>query len=95
MSKFTWTDQRPGFSITFNNGWTISVQFGYGNYCENGRHPDGYNFYKGKDKITSSDAEIAIWNKEGDWYNFGTDSVKGYCTPDEVAEWIEKVKSFK
>lgn len=95
MSTFTWTDQRPGFTMTFNNGWTISVQFGYGNYCENGRHPDGYNFYKGKDKITSSDAEIAIWNEEGDWYDFGPDSVKGYCTPDEVAEWIEKVKSFK
>lgn len=95
MSKFNWTESRPGFTMTFSNGWTISVQFGYGNYCENGRHPDGHYFFKGKDMVSSSDAEIAIWNKEGDWYNFGTDSVKAYCSTDEVAEWIEKVKSFK
>jgi hypothetical protein len=80
--------------MTFNNGWTISVQFGCGNYCDNGHHPDGYFFFKGKEQVTSPNAEIAIWNKEGD-YNFGNDIVKGYCTTDEVAEWIEKVKSFK
>ena len=95
MSTFHYTDQRPGFTMTFNNGWTISVQFGYGNYCENNHHPDGYDFFKSRNKITSSNAEIAIWDINGDWYNFGTDTVKGYCSTDEVAEWIEKVKSFK
>ena len=35
-----------GFQMTFENGWTISVQFGYGNYCDNNRHPDGFDFGK-------------------------------------------------
>ena len=27
---------RKGFHVTFRNGWTASVQFGPGNYCNNG-----------------------------------------------------------
>lgn len=85
-----------GFSMTFQNGWTISVQFGYGNYCSNGHHPEGYFFSKEKDVVESNDAEIAIWsgNRNGEWYNFGYDTVKGYCSADEVGEWIEKVRNF-
>jgi hypothetical protein len=37
------------------------------------------------------DAEIAIWDSFGEYYNFGHDTVKGYCSTDEVAEWITKV----
>jgi len=33
MSDFRITDGK-GFGITFENGWTVSVQFGPGNYCE-------------------------------------------------------------
>jgi len=83
-----------GFSLTFENGWTISVQFGYGNYCDNHRHPDGWDFSKKQEVTQSSDAEIAIWDANGEWYNFGSDTVKGYCSANEVAEWIEKVKNF-
>ena len=78
-----------GFSLSFQNGWTISVQFGYGNYCENNNHPEGFFFSKEKDVVESNDAEIAIWDSEGKWYNFGYDTVKGYCSADEVGEWIE------
>jgi hypothetical protein len=35
------------------------------------------------------DAEIAIWDASGKWYNFGSDTVKGYCSADEVATWIK------
>ena len=83
-----------GFQLTFENGWTISVQFGYGNYCDNYRHPDGWDFSKKQEVTQSSDAEIAIWDANGEWYNFGSDTVKGYCSANEVAEWIEKVKKF-
>ena len=24
-----------GFHVTFENGWTVSVQFGPGNFCDN------------------------------------------------------------
>jgi hypothetical protein len=34
MSNFKSTENK-GFQMTFENGWTISVQFGYGNYCDN------------------------------------------------------------
>jgi len=84
-----------GFSLTFENGWTISVQFGYGNYCDNKHHPDGWDFSKKQEVTQSSDAEIAIWDANGEWYNFDSDTVKGYCSANEVAEWITKVSKFK
>jgi hypothetical protein len=85
--------------MTFENGWTISVQFGFGNYCSNRNHParmisgNHYGWYASKDVeyFSCPDAEIAIWNSFGEYYNFGHDTVKGYCSTDEVAEWITKV----
>ena len=82
--------QNQGFQITFENGWTISVQFGTSNYCSRRYSDTEY----GKSIIESPNAEIAIWDKNGEWYNFGSDEVKGYCTPDEVAEWIDKVSKW-
>jgi len=70
-----------GFQMKFENGYTISIQFGKGNYCH---HEEG----------EAISAEIAIIDKDGQWYNFGSDHVKGYCTPNEVAEWIGKVSNF-
>ena len=84
-----------GFQMKFENGWIISVQFGYGNYCDNGRHPEGYHFSEHTDIVSSSDAEIAAWPEGGDMYDFGGDTVKGYCSADEVADWISKIKSFE
>lgn len=72
------TQVASGFQITFENGNTISVQFGWGNYCEN----------RDESKPTCVDAEIAIWNSDNKWYDFGSDTVQGWCTPNEVAEWI-------
>lgn len=37
-SYFRITDGK-GFSIRFANGWAISVQFGWGNYCDNYGYP--------------------------------------------------------
>lgn len=69
-----------GFTMTFANGYTISVQFGIGNYCSR----------NDADKAVS--AEIAIWDKDKTWYDFGSDLVKGYCSPDEIVTWMRKVK---
>jgi hypothetical protein len=68
-----------GFKLTFNNGNTISVQFGFGNYCDN----------KNESKQGCKNAEIAIFNEAGRWHNFGNDTVKGWCNSDEVAKWID------
>jgi len=69
-----------GFQLTFANGNTISVQFGMGNYCNN-----RYDSIK-----SCENAEIAIWDKDNKWYEFpdSMDTVKGYCSSDEVAKWI-------
>ena len=70
-----------GFQMKFKNGYTISVQFGKGNYCH---HEEG----------VAVSAEIAIWDADGKWFNFEHDQVKGYCSPNEVAEWISKASNF-
>lgn len=78
-----------GFQVTFSNEITISVQFGKGNYCMNKNNNDS-------DFITEcQDAEIAIWDKDGDYFNFGNGNAKGWVSPDEVAEWIAKIQTVK
>ena len=77
-----------GFSMTFKNGWTVSVQFGKGNYCDN-RFDDS-------SKTQSPNAEIAAWDNNTDkWYSFGDNTVKGWVSPDEVAKFIMKIKRKK
>jgi len=75
-----------GFHITFDNGWTVSVQFGAGNYCD---HYGSLEF--GKSAEPSTTAEIAAWDSVGKWYEFETDSVKGYCSPAEVLAFINLI----
>lgn len=82
-----------GFQMTFENGLTISVQFGGGNYCKN-RNNDFMAESK-IDVVESPNAEIAIWDEHKRWFNFGGDEVKGYVSPDEVAKWIYKVSRAK
>lgn len=81
-----------GFSMTFENGMTISVQFGTGAYCERKDllAPIGNEL---KEKVVESEnAEIGIWDKNGEWFNFGYDQVRGWVPADEVAQWIYMVK---
>lgn len=69
-----------GFTMKFDNGNTISVQFGDFNYCSNKDQGT-------KNKATS--AEVAMWNSVGEWYNFNNgEYVKRWCDADEVAKWI-------
>jgi hypothetical protein len=80
-----------GFQMTFANGWTISVQFGAGNYCDN----RSMSTTSASDQLAgeegSANAEIAAWDKDGKWHNFGADQVKGWQTPDEVAAFIADI----
>lgn len=67
-----------GFHLTFENGWTVSVQFGGGNYCANHdedvrmRDPDSWN------------AEVAAWGPDHKLIDFGSDTVRGWQTPAAV-----------
>lgn len=84
--------QHKGFQLKFDNGWTVSVQFGPGNYCE--RNSTEYNAPKLTDKWDSATAEVAAWNADGVWFDFGCDKVQGHLTADEVAAFIAKVRAF-
>jgi hypothetical protein len=89
-----------GFQITFENGWTVSVQFGPGNYISN-RDLNSFSAKSYSEKNRefgergSPDAEIAAWDKNGEWFKFedGQD-VRGYTTPDQVADLIEVIRRF-
>ena len=89
-----------GFKITFENGLSLSVQWGKGNYCTN-YYGDCYNeFCHGAESET---AEVAVFkgNKFMDLNLFlpeyiQTDGqVAGYLTPDDVVTLLVKVKEYK
>jgi len=79
-----------GFAITFENGWTASVQWGPGNYCDN-QNDRVDPFSLPKDPVISKDAEIAAWDSKGVWHRFESDDVKGYCKPAEVLEFLNMI----
>jgi len=75
-----------GFAITFANGNTVSVQWGPSNYCE-ARGMD-YEAPMREPSWDSATAEVAAWDSETKWHNFGGDQVRGWMTPDEVLEFL-------
>lgn len=81
MFKVMSDNYHKGFHMTFENGWTVSVQFGKNNYASNKQNTD-----------ESHDAEIAAWDKDGNWYRFNNgDDVFGYEKTDDVAEFIAMI----
>jgi len=94
--------QNRGFQMEFKNGMTISVQFGTMNYCERKNEilesssttSDMEKMFPemGMHMVESPNAEIAIWDKDGKWFDFGYDDVKGWVEADEIAEWIALIQ---
>jgi len=95
-----------GFHIVFPNGLTLSTQIGGGNYCNNYYFPIGEEIKK--HTMESSDAEIAIWDKNGKWITKQMlqdifpeelkDDVLGYVTIDKwikIFEWCANQKKGK
>jgi hypothetical protein len=80
-----------GFSMKFANGWTVSVQFGPGNYCDNRHMPIDSESDRLAGKEGSTNAEIAAWDADGNWHNFGDDTVCGWCSTDDVANFIAQI----
>lgn len=76
-----------GFQMTFDNGWTVSVQWGGGTYSEN-------HYSDFRSGVDSPNAEIAAWDKDGNWHSFGEDNVKGWQTADQVADFIQYIKGL-
>jgi hypothetical protein len=72
-----------GFSMSFENGFTISVQFSKYHRCDAG----------------NTTAEVAIWDKDNNWYLFSDGTwqkmpqyaeVMSYQTANEVANLIKQ-----
>jgi hypothetical protein len=92
--------QNKGFSLTFANGITISIQWGPMNYCAN----KDISFTAlnatqvGHPVPASPTAEIALWDSKRRWITKRanralkrpaiTDDVIGYLKPEEVARFI-------
>ena len=105
MSKFT-TSYNKGFRMTFGNGFSISVQWGVGNYCEK-KHSGEWNEPTKHDYWDSNSAEIAVFGKDGEFISIsgyeleeedGTvkkvnDVVSGWLSTDTVAKCITIVQS--
>jgi hypothetical protein len=87
--------ENHGFRMTFENGWTISVQWGKGNYCERQSYKTAH-LKEPETQVMSGDAEISMWDARGkdleieEW-----SSVRGWLTSDEVAEWLTRVAAFE
>lgn len=90
-----------GFHITFKNGYTLSTQFGYGNYCDNYMKEDN------KHQTTCNNSEIAIICPNGDFMylkdifkelfneNIIDDVVKGKIECEQWFKILEYVKNIK
>ena len=72
--------EQKGFHVTFTNGWTVSVQFGRGNYSDNYEHKE-----YGGPVPNSATAEVAAWPNGGEMISLGDgDTVAGWQTPEQV-----------
>jgi hypothetical protein len=84
-----------GFHMTFENGWTVSVQMGRNNYCANGDSRSALMLMGAPDSC--SNAEVAAWDENNNWHQFSDnpfDTVKGWLTADEVADFIETIRKL-
>ena len=80
--------QNKGFRMKFDNGFSISVQWGTMNYCEKKNLMAEYKDEMKEPIWESKSAEIAVFNEEGIVPIGGDDQVIGWLTPNEVAKII-------
>ena len=98
-------NQNKGFSLNLPNGWTVSVQFGGGNYCDHrsSRYDVSYLSGRGGSNWNSKTAEIAAFPTnypQAKWYSFGREEegqktyVEGYQTVEEVLTFINTIRAL-
>ena len=87
-----------GFHMTFENGWTVSVQWGVGNYCHN-RSLHLMDNGKEQESLT---AEVMAWHKTTDTPYIVDrrmidedieykEVIKGWLDPNDVLEFMNEV----
>lgn len=81
--------------MSFQNGWTVSVQWGYGNYCAAKDYSAMALGEKTKDIHSSLTAEIAVWDASGAWLRIQDhDDVLGHVNADTVAALLSAVAAL-
>ena len=84
-------NDNKGFQITFDNGYTVSVQFGPGNYGSNRAET-----YLTTMNVPQSAAlaETALLAPNGDFVAYKDDDVQGYQTASDVLELLNYASSL-
>ena len=101
MKKGFVSTMRKGFHMTFENGLTVSVQWGAGNYCDN-HFPEDLDFSCKKD-AASDTAEVAVLKgnefldpQDFMSYEIGGDGmVVGYLSPSGVVDLLVAVRDWE
>jgi|APGre2960657373_1045057.scaffolds.fasta_scaffold58856_1 hypothetical protein len=70
-----------GFSVTFDNGYTVSVQFGPGSYSSNRTEPYDPSMSVPQ---TAFLAETALIGPDEEFVKYDGDDVQAYRNPAEV-----------
>ena len=79
-------NDNKGFSITFDNGYTVSVQFGPGNYSSN----KNLSFLDNINKpMTANTVETALLAPDGDFVAYKNNDVQGYQSTADVLELLD------
>lgn len=72
-----------GFHMVFENGYTVSVQWGAATYSDNRNRRDFM-----VNTMESATAEVAVWDKDGVYVL--PDQVIGYQTPADLLAILNK-----
>ena len=99
MKNFVATCNK-GFHITFENGYTVSVQWGAGNYCDN-YNPEDKDF-SFKKPAESNTAELAAFDSKGEFVDMyevcpeykSDGKCVGYLTPKEVITIMVRIAAL-
>jgi hypothetical protein len=80
-----------GFSMTFENGYEISVQFGTVNYCSN-RY-----LARSKQNLINKcvNSETAIFKPNGKFLKYKGDTVQSFQTSNDVAKTIAYIQTLE
>ena len=85
-----------GFTMTFPNGYTVSVRWGWANYCEN-RGSSLNSVHKYPQCTVSATAEVAVWGTDGNFIQ--SPGVRGdvwaHLHPQEVAALLFQVSNWQ
>lgn len=86
MAQMRITDGK-GVQFTFDNGITVSIQIGGGNYGDNYDFPIG-EISRNNPLPPSACAELAVWDASGTWFDLDGDQVAGYVKVSDVLGFI-------